>query len=175
MSSPPQANPTRARRMRRRTPSRPGPVARTHAPVADAIVDVRAELNRMDTKASTLLGWSGTAAALGVAALSQVRLPVPAAVLGWLAVAQIAAAVALLAAAIQPKLSGDHGFVRYARAEPADIAGILAVAPDGDPHALIWLSRRVRGGYRHVRAAVFLLLAALPTAAVAAVAAACIR
>lgn len=169
------ARPTN-RTIRRRPRPRPARAAQVQTgPVAAAIVDVRAELNRMDTKASTLLGWSGTAAALGMAALSQVRLPVVAAVLGWLAVAQIAAAVGLLAAAIQPNLSGDHGFVRYARAEPADIADVLAATPQGDPHALVWLSRRVRDGYRRVRAAVFLLLAALPTAAVAALAAAVTR
>ncbi|MEN3308973.1 MAG: hypothetical protein V7603_5175 [Micromonosporaceae bacterium] len=167
---------TTHRTMRRRPRPRSAWSAQARtAPIAAAIVDVRAELNRMDTKANTLLGWSGTAAALGLAALSQVHLPVAAAVLGWLAVAQIAAAVGLLAAAIQPKLSGDHGFVRYARVEPADIADVLAAIPEGDPDALVWLSRRVRDGYRHVRAAVFLLLAALPTAAAAALAAALIR
>ena len=137
--------------------------------------ELSGELGRMDSKTSMMLGGSIAGVAFGVATLIQTHLPLPAAMLGWLAVGLIAAAMAMLAVAARPQLDGEHGFNRYADADPDDPALLAAETPSERARALVWKARRARAGYRAVRTAIHLLLAALPTAAIAAVVAAVLR
>lgn len=142
----------------------------------DRITEVRAELARADSKASTLMAVAGAAVTVGVAFLARTDLPGPALAAGVVTVALVGTAVALLAGAVRPCLGGGQGLVRYAAALPGDLmteatASPLTVAGE-QAHHLVWLSRTAVRKYRRVRASVDLLLASLVgTAATAALAA----
>jgi len=129
----------------------------------DALTEVRAELVRVDTKASTLLTLAGTALTVGLAVLARAGLPGPALATGCVTVALIGAAVALLAGAVRPALGGNHGFVLYAVTAPGDLVtdGADMDTPAALSERLVWLSRAVLAKYRRVRTAVDLLLAGL--------------
>ncbi|MEV6305867.1 Pycsar system effector family protein [Actinoplanes sp. NPDC051861] len=142
------------------------------SPVGGATTHVRAELARVDTKASTLLALSGTALTVLLALLARTRLPGLAVAAGWLTAGLIATAVLLLALAIRPNLTGGHGLVRYARRDPAELCEEFHSIEQGDGQsrtdherreaaALVALSRLAVAKYRRVRAAVDLLLAGL--------------
>ncbi|MEV0942461.1 Pycsar system effector family protein [Micromonospora wenchangensis] len=132
---------------------------------ADRITEVRAELARADSKASTLMAVAGAAVTVGVAILARTDLPAPALAAGAATVALVGTAVALLAGAVRPCLSGGHGLVRYATAAPGDLmteatAPPLTAAAER-AHHLVWLSRTAVRKYRRVRTAVDLLLAGM--------------
>lgn len=142
-----------------------------------ATADVRAELARVDTKASTLLTLAGTALTVGLAVLARAGLPSAAAFTGWVTVSVIGAAVAVLAAAVRPALRGDYGFMRYAHTTAGDVMTEFADAGQArrcavDAHGLVWLSKATHRKYRRVRTAVDLLMAGLAGTAVTAVLAA---
>jgi hypothetical protein len=140
------------------------------------LADARGELARVDAKAATLLTVAGVALTVGLTVLGRTHLPAIAAVTGWLAVALLGTGVVLLALAIQPNLSGNHGFVRYAAA--ADGEQLLAdVARERRTNRrplsdladqLVWTARAARGKYLRVRYSVTLLLAGLAATAVTA-------
>lgn len=142
----------------------------------DRMSDVRAELVRVDSKASTLMAVAGVAVTVGVATLARADLPGPALAAGVVTVALVAAAVGLLACAVRPSLNGGYGMVRYATTTPGDLmteatADPLTVAAEL-AHSLGWLSRTGVRKYRWVRTAVDLLLAGLTGTAVTALLAA---
>lgn len=140
--------------------------------LTEAVADVRAELKRVDTKASTLLTLAGAALTVALAMISRTNLPTTAELAGWACVALIGLGIALLASAVRPSLNGSHGFIRHAAA--ADATAILAVltTDPADPGAaqreraeqLHWLSRAVGIKYRRVRLAVDLLVAGVAAA-----------
>lgn len=134
--------------------------------LAKMVDEVQAQMVRVDTKSAMLFAVSGTALTVGVATLARVNLPIVAAIAGWLAVGLIAVAVVSLGMAVRPMLKGDHGFIRYARAE--SIADLVTVAEriSADEATyrstqLLFLSKAVRRKYRRVQVAVDLLMAGL--------------
>lgn len=137
--------------------------------------EVRAELVRVDSKASTLMAVAGAALTVGVAVLARAGLPGVALAAGLVTVGLVGTAVALLACAVRPSLGGGHGLVRYATALPGDLMTEAAAPPllaaGEQAHHLVWLSRMAVCKYRRVRLAVDLLVAGLGgTAATAALA-----
>ncbi|WP_431928536.1 Pycsar system effector family protein [Micromonospora wenchangensis] len=131
----------------------------------DRITEVRAELARADTKASTLMAVAGAALTVGVAILARTDLPGPALVAGVTTVALVGTAVGLLAGAVRTCLGGGHGLVRYAGTAPGDLmteatAPPLTAAAER-AHHLVWLSHTAVRKYRQVRTAVDLLLAGM--------------
>lgn len=150
------------------TPAIPASPDDVDARVETALGEVRAELLRVDGKASTLLALAGVALSVGLAVLGRTRLPLPALLAAGLTVALLGAGVVLLAAAVRPKLAGDFGFVRYANAGDVqtllgELTGRAALVDRASE--LHWMSVAVYGKYRHVHRAVTLLLAGLATAA----------
>jgi hypothetical protein len=134
------------------------PTCRSPIDLHQACADVRAELGRVDAKASTLLAVTGVALSAGLAILGRARLPLLATVSGWLAAAAVAAAVALLALAIRPRLGGGSGFMHYATATPQELLDAdLAITAE----QLIWMARLARMKYRCLRWAVDLILTGL--------------
>lgn len=135
--------------------------------------EVRAELVRVDSKASTLMAVAGAALTVGVAVLARTDLPGMASAAGVVTVGLVGAAVALLACAVRPSLGGNHGLVRYATALPGDLmtesTAPPLVATGEQARHLVWLSRAAVRKYRRVRAAVDLLVAGLVGTALTAV------
>ncbi|MEU1883930.1 Pycsar system effector family protein [Micromonospora sp. WMMD987] len=131
----------------------------------DRITEVRAELARADTKASTLMAVAGAALTVGVAILARTDLPGPALAAGVVTVGLVGTAVGLLAGAVRPCLGGDHGLVHYAAAVPGDLMTEATTSPltttAERAHHLVWLSRTAVRKYRRVRTAVDLLLAGM--------------
>ncbi len=124
---------------------------------------VRDELRRADTKATTLLTLVGAVLA-GVIALAGRPMPGVAAVALWSAAAPILAAVFVLLSAIRPRLGGaavgswlyaaEHGPHRLLAAySDNDTASAVVTATDVCALAVI-----ARAKYRRVRAAVTLLV-----------------
>ncbi|MEV4772138.1 Pycsar system effector family protein [Micromonospora humida] len=131
----------------------------------DRITEVRTELARADSKASTLMAVAGAAVTVGVAILARTDLPGPALAAGVTTVALVGTAVGLLAGAVRPRLGGGHGLVRYAATAPGDLmteatAPPLTAAAER-AHHLVWLSRTAVRKYQRVRTAVDLLLAGM--------------
>ncbi|GAB3157647.1 hypothetical protein GCM10027290_59070 [Micromonospora sonneratiae] len=129
------------------------------------LTEVRAELARVDAKASALLAVAGAALTVGLAVLARADLPVSAMVAGCVTVALVGIAVGLLACAVRPRLNGGYGLVHYAGSLPGDLL-TEATLPPLDTAAelarqLVWLSRTALVKYRRLRTAVDLLLAAL--------------
>ncbi|SCL14055.1 Pycsar system effector family protein [Micromonospora inyonensis] len=127
--------------------------------------EVRAELVRVDSKASMLMAVAGAALTVGVAVLARTDLPRMALASGMVTVALVGAAVALLAYAVRPSLGGSHGLVRYANALPGDLMTEATAPPliasAEQARYLVWLSAATLTKYRRVRTAVDLLLAGL--------------
>ncbi|MEU6721569.1 Pycsar system effector family protein [Nonomuraea sp. NPDC046802] len=133
---------------------------------------VRAELARIDAKATALIGWAGTALAILAAAASVARLPLPALVAVIAGTVLLAAAVAVLLTVIRPALpvssqaAGGYGFVRHAAASTVQelIAG-LNLNENGVSlqlgEELLQTSKLTDRKYRRLRLAVRLLLVAL--------------
>jgi hypothetical protein len=170
------------------TAERPTPTPTTRAGTASAsryralygrldaeTATVRGELLRVDAKANSLLAIAGVLLAGGLTVLGSGKLPAPAAVIGWVAVTVVGAAVVLLAAAIRPNLGGDFGFVCWARMSGGrqvldDLIGERSTVNPlermaGDLH---WLSRALHGKYVAIRRSVTLLVAGLGIGAAAA-------
>jgi hypothetical protein len=133
---------------------------------------VRAELARIDAKATALIGWAGTALAILAAAASIARLPLPALLAIVAGTVLLAAAVAVLLAVIRPALpasnqaAGGYGFVRHAAAGTVEelIAG-LNLNQSGISvqfgQELLQIAKLTDRKYRWLRRATHLLLFAL--------------
>ena len=143
----------------------------TSSELGAAIAHARTELSRADAKAGTLLALAGTALTVLLALLARTSLPGLATTAGWLTAAVVATAVAHLALAIRPNLTGDHGVVRYARRDWATVSNEFtrldavwiarAAHESREAEALVALSRSAVTKYRRIRTAVDLLLAGL--------------
>jgi len=108
-----------------------------------------------------------------LAAISRTALPILAEVVGWLAIAVIGVATALLAWAVRPALSGRTGLMRYTGATVDEVIdAVNAKAGDRGRRAveqaeeLVALSRLARVKYERIRLAVDLLLVSLGGVAV---------
>jgi hypothetical protein len=130
---------------------------------------VDAQMARVDTKASVLLGLAGAATTVALGALT--GLAGAAFVLALLAVAAFAAATVLLVFAVRPALSSraPYGFVAYATRDRAGLVAALtgSAEPDRRLDRLAAASRSVLRKYRRVRVAVDLLMVGLVLAVAA--------
>jgi hypothetical protein len=136
-----------------------------------ALAEVRAEIARVDTKASILAGLSLAAITGGAALASKAHLTGFALAAAIATAALIGAALVLLGLAIRPALNGDHGFMRWASHQTEDdLAEDLIYLDNGDDNTIkVWsLSRATRLKYQRVRLAVDLLGAAIGFAALTA-------
>ncbi|XTZ13881.1 Pycsar system effector family protein [Micromonospora echinospora] len=133
------------------------------SPIRDDILDVRAEINRADVKASILLPVAlGALTLTGDAARPTGALP--AVVLGYAGMGLLFASFTLAGLTILPRLSGGHGFMRYARRTADEVAADFtpeqAEARQAlDRRALAWLSTAAEKKYRLVRWSLFTLIA----------------
>ncbi|MEU5949558.1 Pycsar system effector family protein [Micromonospora sp. NPDC047465] len=146
------------------------------------IAAVRAELYRVDPKASGYLQMAGVLLGAGLAVLGGAgaggHLPTAALVAGAGTAAVVLTAVVLLLMASRPRLGGEFGFPVYADADDAqDVLARLAggdaeqaaqMTPLSRARELWWLSRTVCAKYRAISRAVPLLLAGYAGAAVTA-------
>jgi hypothetical protein len=141
-----------------------------------ALAVVRSELARSESKISTHLSLAGVLLGGGLVVLAKTAtLPAVTVVMASIAAGLIGAAVLLLARANKPKLDGDFGFVRWARAsngeELLDQFTTRAQAADPLPelgHELWWLSRASLRRNTAIARSVNLLIAGFAVAAVAA-------
>ncbi|SCL43796.1 hypothetical protein GA0070606_0001 [Micromonospora citrea] len=154
----------------------------TTAALDAEIAAVRAELYRVDPKASGYLQMAGVLLGAGLAVLGGAgaggHLPTTAAVAGAATAAVVLTAVVLLLTASRPRLAGGYGFMAYADA--TDAQSVLARLAGGDTdqvaqmtpltraRELWWLSRAVRAKYAAIARAVPLLLAGYAGAAITA-------
>ncbi|MEU8364930.1 Pycsar system effector family protein [Nonomuraea sp. NPDC048882] len=136
---------------------------------------VRAELARVDAKATALIGWAGTALAILAAAASITRLPLAALAAVITAAVLLATAVATLLGVIRPALptrrprgraGAGYGFIRHAAAVDVGelIAGLACDASGVSQQLgeeLLQASKLTARKYRWLRLAVHLLLGAL--------------
>ncbi|MEV0216495.1 Pycsar system effector family protein [Micromonospora sp. NPDC050695] len=146
------------------------------------VATVRAELARIDPKASGYLQMAGVLLGAGLAVLGGAgaggHLPPSALRAGAVTAVVVLVAVALLLLASRPRLGGDFGFVAYADADTAQdvlarIAGgdadqVPQMTPLTRARELWWLSRATRAKYNAIAHAVPLLLAGYVGAAVTA-------
>ncbi|AEB47993.1 Pycsar system effector family protein [Micromonospora maris] len=146
------------------------------------IATVRAELGRIDPKASGYLQMAGVLLGAGLAVLGGAgasgHLPRAALAAGAVTAVVVLTAVVLLLLASRPRLGGDFGFIAYADAD--DAQGVLARVAAGDAdqgpqltplakaRELWWLSRSVRAKYIAISRAVPLLLTGYAGAALTA-------
>lgn len=148
------------------------------AHLTEAITDVQAQMGRVDTKAAMLLAGAIAALSAGIAVIAKAHLSTAATIGAISTLILLGAAVALLFTAVRPALRGNHGFVRFAQTNPADLLVDLALTDSGrdlyQANRLHSLSVSVLRKYRVVRAAVDLLRAALVNAALTALLAALI-
>ncbi|MFG1955402.1 Pycsar system effector family protein [Micromonospora sp. NPDC048830] len=146
------------------------------------VATVRAELARIDPKASGYLQMAGVLLGAGLAVLGGAgaggHLSPAALAAGAATTVVVLAAVVLLLLASRPRLGGDFGFVAYADADTAQ--DVLARLASGDAdqapqmtaltraRELWWLSRATRAKYTAILRAMPLLLAGYAGAAVTA-------
>ncbi|MBO4204801.1 Pycsar system effector family protein [Micromonospora echinofusca] len=143
--------------------------APTITPVDAALVAVRAELGRVDNKATALMGFAGAGLSGGLAVLGSGRLGGAATVSAWVGIAALLLGVILLGLAMRPRLSVGWGFMAWAGQEPAEVLQVLgAEEAQRAAHELCTLSRSVLAKYRRVQAGMAFLGLALIDAVVTA-------
>ncbi|MEU6077587.1 Pycsar system effector family protein [Micromonospora sp. NPDC047074] len=144
------------------------------------IAAVRAELHRVDPKASGYLQMAGVLLGAGLAVLGGAgaggHLPTAALTVGVVTAVVVLIAVVLLLTASRPRLGRDTGFPVYADADtPTDVLARFAagdaeqvaqMTPLSRARELWWLSRLVRAKYQAISRAVPLLLAGYAGAAI---------
>lgn len=146
------------------------PEQSTPASLTELRSEVRDELRRADTKATTLLSLVGVTLA-GVIALSGRSLPPISMVLLWSAAVSIAASVLLLLSVVRPRLSARPvaGTWLYAAAVEPDV--LLQGCADMTPAQLaadtVVIARIARGKYCGITRAVWTLVAGLTLLALA--------
>lgn len=145
------------------------------ARVDQELAVARAELGRVDGKASAVLALAATVLSGALAILGTGRLAPVAAGVGWLAVALVAASLMLAGAAIAPQLgrgagTGSTSFMAWATARTDEhLADMLTADPLRDRlPALRFLSRALRLKYLRLRGGVVFLGLAVPVVAIAA-------
>lgn len=142
--------------------------APTMTPVDTALTAVRAELARVDNKATALLGFAGAGLSAGLAVLGSGRLTGLPAVGAWVGVAALLAGVVALGLALRPRLGGGWGFMAWAGQAPEEVLLSLYADETRAAHELVSLSRSVRAKYRRVQAGMVLLAVALADAVITA-------
>ena len=135
----------------------------------DAVAEVRAELCRADTKASTMLTLAGLALTIELTVMSRAPRTAPVLVCAALTVGATTAAVVLLALVVRPQLHGRWGMTRYATMRPADLvaeAAARSVEAEAICQAeqLAWSARAAIVKFRRIRLAVDLLILAVAAA-----------
>ncbi|MGO1049197.1 Pycsar system effector family protein [Crossiella sp. CA198] len=156
----------------------PDPARALATDLAEALTGVHGEHGRADAKAGQLLVVFGAVLA-GTIALTRAEITGFSTVLLCLALLPATAAVALLLWVLMPRVTaGGHGFPRWALFTgentehlAADFAAARHHADRVLPPLLATQSALAVAKYRHIRRAVFLLLAALPLIALAVLAA----
>ncbi|EQD86778.1 hypothetical protein A8924_1534 [Saccharopolyspora erythraea NRRL 2338] len=130
-----------------------------------AVSQVRDELRRADTKATTLLTLVGAAFA-GVVSLTRTALPTASEVALWAAAVPIAASVLVLLAVVFPYLdAGEPGsFLHAARSKPAELVELHSnteSSPERVAVTMVVVSQIARRKYRRIAWAVRLLVTGL--------------
>ncbi|GII65640.1 hypothetical protein Skr01_57250 [Sphaerisporangium krabiense] len=142
------------------------------ADLAGQSANARAELVRIDGKASGLLSWAGGAfaviAGLTITASTATDLPAPATAALITSAGLLACAIGVLLAAVRPRVprTGGTGFILYARATTAHEVLRELMTFRGDRVTIAAeevhiLSRLAVTKYRRLRLAVDVLLVAL--------------
>lgn len=130
----------------------------------------RAELVRVDGKASMLLALGTTVLSGGLAVLGTGGLTGRAGVAGWIAAGLIAAGVLVVGGSAWPRLTGGFGFMAWAASADPDalVRALVDTARRHRAHELRQLSLSLRGKYRRIQAGMALMglgvLAAIVTA-----------
>lgn len=142
----------------------------TSTHLATAITEVRGEIARSDTKASSIAAVAALLLSVGGAALVTVHLPTPALITGWTGTTLLAAAVTALTLALRPRLTPARGsWTLLAHSTPADIADHYdqpsVLVPD-QAAQLQALAAMGRAKYQLLRIATDLLLAGIATAVI---------
>ncbi|CAC36626.1 DUF5706 domain-containing protein [Streptomyces sp. NRRL_B-16638] len=136
-----------------------------------ALATVQTEIGRTDGKASLLLAFTGATLA-GLATLAGQPLPMPARVLGGMAVAALGAATVLLLSVVRPRLGGQDraSFPYWARLAETQIHACM----HGDTRAarIRIMSGIALAKFSRLRRAVDCILTALALLALAAISAA---
>ncbi|MER6342281.1 Pycsar system effector family protein [Streptomyces tendae] len=136
-----------------------------------ALATVQTEIGRTDGKSSLLLAFNGATLA-GLAALAGQPLPMPARVLGSMAVTALGAATVLLLLVVRPRLGGQDraSFPYWARLAETQIHACM----HGDTRAarIRILSHIALAKFSRLRRAVDCILTALALLALAAISAA---
>ncbi|MEO3767686.1 Pycsar system effector family protein [Streptomyces sp. B5E4] len=122
--------------------------------LAAAHAEVKAEIARIDTKASLLLALIAAVFAGAWTVGSSAPLTVPAGVLGGTGVGLLVVAVALLLRAVRPNTRGGHGFPLWATLTPDEIRTLL---PDDQAADIANLSRIALVKFKAVGRAVDLI------------------
>ncbi|KRV47470.1 integral membrane plasmid transfer protein [Wenjunlia vitaminophila] len=99
----------------------------THANLADAKGDLKAEIARTDTKAGLLLAFTGTVLAGVLAAAATIDVVLPALVVAGVACGVLAGAAMVLLTAVRPHLGGDDraSFPYWARLTTEQITAAM--------------------------------------------------
>ncbi|MFW6721010.1 Pycsar system effector family protein [Streptomyces sp. MAR4 CNY-716] len=100
--------------------------------LAAAHAEVKAEIARIDTKASLLLAFIAAMFAGAWTLGSNAPLTVPAAMLGGWGVGLLVVAVGLLLRAVRPNTRGGHGFPLWATLTPDEIRTLLPIDQAAD-------------------------------------------
>jgi len=169
------------------------PARRVNPPVMDRLhawgEQVQGDIALADAKASTLLGWAGTALALVATVLVSLSTRLPsvltlAGVIGLSGLGCLAWCVIALVLVIRPRLGGsvlggysynteDRGFIAFANLAPGVIvdAACADSEPQADPSEAIrriqLLARIALAKHRLLRLACTLLLVSMPLIAIA--------
>lgn len=141
----------------------------THANLADAKGDLKAEIARTDTKAGLLLAFTGTVLAGVLAAAATVNVPLPALVAAGAACSALTGAAMVLLAAVRPHLGGNDraSFPYWARLTTEQITA--AMRDDRRADVVRVLSGIAMRKYSALRRAVDLIRAGVLLLALAAV------
>lgn len=125
----------------------------------DALTLIRTELSRVDNKALGLAAINLGAIGLYGTVLRGSDIVYP--LRGGAAVGLVLVVLSLVRflLATRPNLSGDSGFVRYARVNSRAALDVVVARDQGDQAGqVLWLSKCVQQKYQHVRGGVHLLM-----------------
>ncbi|MCA1219279.1 DUF5706 domain-containing protein [Streptomyces sp. 8L] len=144
---------------------------RTDKNLDAACATTASEISRADGKASLLLAFNGAVLA-GLASLADKPLPVPARIIGALAIAALGLAAVLLLAVVCPRIEGEDraSFPYWAQLDEDAIAA--SMARDTRTARVRVLSLFAVTKFRQLRQAIYLTRAALALLALAALSAA---
>ncbi len=144
--------------------------------LAAAVAAVRAEIARVDGKATALASIATLLMTVGTAGLVTIDMPWPALTVGWAAAAATVAAIWMLVAALKPGLNtkqasqaGPLSWRHHTPATALDLCHDTDAIAEGDAAQLVFLSGLAYRKWRCVWLACHMLLAALAGGVAAAV------